>query len=184
VQCPKEKTESLMDVVLNGGLPAKHCPACEGNWILPEVYHDWQQQQEPQAIAPVPSDLDIGYEPSSLDARAGLCPECHGFLARARINLNPAFYVERCARCGGIWCDRHEWDVLMHLGLHVDIPYLFTADWQQLTREQEYFDRERRATVEKLGEDLAQQIFDLAEKLEQHPNGDFGVAYLMRRFTE
>jgi len=184
VQCPKDKGESLMEVVLTGGLSAHHCPACEGNWIVPEVYYEWQQQQEPRKIEPVPTDLDIGYEPSPLDARAGLCPECHGFLARARISLNPAFYVERCARCGGIWCDRHEWDVLVHLGLQADIPYLFTGDWQQLTREQEYFDRERRATIEKLGEELAQQIFDLAEKLENHPNGDFGVAYLMRRFTE
>jgi hypothetical protein len=27
-------------------------------------------------------------------------------------------------------------------------------------------------------------LFELAELLEQHPNGDFGVAYLMRRVDQ
>lgn len=184
MQCPKDKTEALLDMVLAGDLPAKHCPVCEGNWILPEVYHQWRQGQTAQAIAPIPTDLDIGYEPPENDARAGLCPDCHGLLARARVGLNPPFYVERCSRCGGFWCDRHEWDALMHLGLHTDLGFLFSNEWLQLAREQEYFDRERRATIDKLGADLAQQVFDLAQKLEEHPNGDFGVAYLMRRFTE
>jgi hypothetical protein len=41
--------------------------------------------------------------------------------------------------------------------------------------------QERRATIDKLGAELAAQIFELADVLKQHPNGDFGVAYLMRR---
>ena len=44
--------------------------------------------------------------------------------------------------------------------------------------------RERTATAEKLGTDIAEKLFELAKLLEQHPNGDFGVAYLMRRFEK
>ena len=184
MHCPKDRNEALVDVVLSDGLAAKYCPACEGNWIEPEVYENWKQNQSAPPAKPIPTDLDLGYIPAPADARGGLCPDCHGFLARSRVGLTPPFYVERCGRCGGVWCDRGEWDVLSHLGLHTAIDYLFTNDWQNQTREQEYLDRERRATVDKLGEELAHQVFDLTEKLEQHPNGDFGVAYLMRRFTE
>lgn len=184
MHCPKDKGESLVSVVLSGGLAAHHCPVCEGNWIEPETYGAWRLHQEELLPVPPPEDTDVGYDPAPQDARAGLCPDCKGFLARSRVSVSPPFYVERCSRCGGIWLDRGEWDVLQQLGWEGAIAYLFTEDWQNLMREYEYADRERRATIEKLGEDLAQQIFDLAEKLENHPNGDFGVAYLMRRFTE
>ena len=36
--------------------------------------------------------------------------------------------------------------------------------------------------IEKVGEELANQVFEMAAKLESNPNGDFAVAYLMRRF--
>lgn len=184
MQCPKDRNETLTDVMLDGGLAAKCCPLCEGHWILPEVYEEWQRLQQIPDTVPILADTDVGYRPAPSDLRGGLCPDCGGFLARVRISVKPPFYVERCNRCGGLWCDRGEWDVLRQLGLHTILNHIFTADWQAKTREQEYVDRERRATVEKLGEELAQQIFDLAEKLENHPNGDFGVAYLMRRFEE
>lgn len=184
VRCPKDKEESLVDVVLPGGLAAHHCSACDGYWVEPDIYAAWRSQQEERLPVPLPEDADMGYTPGPQDARAGLCPNCKGFLARSRIGLNPPFYVERCSRCGGIWLDQGEWEVLQQLGWDGAIDHLFTEDWQSEMREQEYAERERRATIEKLGEDLAQQIFDLTEKLAHHPNGDFGVAYLMRRFME
>jgi len=82
------------------------------------------------------------------------------------------------------WCDRGEWEVLVGLGLHTMIDRLFSSDWQSRMREREFTTRERLALIDKLGPDLAQQIFDLSEQLENHPNGDFGVAYLMRRLDK
>ncbi|WP_239651701.1 hypothetical protein [Neosynechococcus sphagnicola] len=61
---------------------------------------------------------------------------------------------------------------------------MFTSEWQVKAREQELAEQERRATLEKLGPELAAQVFALAAALQQHPNGDFGVAYLMRRFEQ
>ncbi|WP_225889303.1 hypothetical protein [Halomicronema hongdechloris] len=84
----------------------------------------------------------------------------------------------------GIWCDRGEWDVLQRLGLDTHIEDIFSGDWQAQMRALEQADRERQALREKMGPELAAQIFELADRLEQHPNGDFGVAYLMRRFEE
>lgn len=161
-----------------------HCPSCGGNWLPPDEYETWQGRQPERVPEPLLGNLSIDYEADPLDAKGGLCPDCHGFLSRTRIALKNSFYVERCPRCGGVWCDRGEWEVLEQLGLHTTIERLFSNDWQVRVREMEYVDRERRATIEKLGEDLAGRVFELAELLEEHPNGDFGVAYLMRRFEK
>ena len=74
--------------------------------------------------------------------------------------------------------------MLQQTGLESHIHHLFSPDWQNLVREREQAVNERRATVDKLGPDLAARVFELADLLEKHPNGDFGVAYLMRRFEQ
>nr|WP_255527189.1 zf-TFIIB domain-containing protein [Oculatella sp. LEGE 06141] len=132
----------------------------------------------------MPTTLDVDYIQSPYDTKGALCPACSYYLARAKVGLKTPFYVERCSNCGGIWCDHGEWDVLETLGLHTSIERLFTSEWQTQVKERDYAEKERRATVEKLGDDLAARVFELAERLEGHPNGDFGVAYLMRRFEK
>jgi Zn-finger nucleic acid-binding protein len=184
VQCPKDRKVTLTVSRLSGDLPAQCCPDCKGTWIPAEEYQTWQSRQTRTNSYPMPKTLDVDYVQSPLDTRAALCPECSCYLARARVGLKTPFYVERCPSCGGIWCDRGEWDVLEKLGLHTAIEQLFSSEWQARVKEREYAARERQATIEKLGEDIAQKVFELAELLEGHPNGDFGVAYLMRRFDK
>ncbi|MFE4107377.1 TFIIB-type zinc ribbon-containing protein [Almyronema epifaneia] len=188
VECPKQKGVSLVEGQLSAGPTAYGCPQCQGNWIAPEHYSQWQASQPqpppPQAVKVAPSMLDLDFEPAELDNRAALCPDCSHYLVRAKVNLkHAAFYVERCPNCKGFWCDRGEWQVLQQLDLHTHLESLFSSEWQNRVRTLEQAERERQATVEKLGSDLAYQVFQLAEKLENHPNGDFGVAYLMRRFN-
>jgi Zn-finger nucleic acid-binding protein len=188
-QCPKEGDIDLQDSQLEPGLATKACPSCGGAWIPPEHYVTWQRSQvdveAPIQVAVLPLTLDTDFKPGTLDNRAALCPDCRSYLVRGRINLNGgSFYVERCPNCAGIWCDAGEWEVLQQLELHTHIDYIFAADWQVQVREQEHGERERLATIEKLGPEIAQRIFELADLLEQHPNGDFGVAYLMRRVDQ
>lgn len=180
MECPKDKTP-LESIRLTGNLPAFSCPHCRGSWIPPENYVEWQEQQPYKSYIRLP-DPDFTCQPAAMDAKAGLCPECKIIMSRSRVGSRTPFYVERCGRCGGIWCDTDEWETLRSLELDTVIEMLFTSEWQSKVKELEYADRERRATIEKLGEDLANQVFALAERLEQHPYGDFGVAYLMRRF--
>lgn len=132
-----------------------------------------------------PMSLNVPFQPAASDNRAGLCPECKHYLVRGRINLQSAsFFVERCPNCQGIWCDQGEWDMLEKLDLASHIEYIFTPEWQAQVRTLENAEREKQATIEKLGPEVAAQVFALAEVLENHPNGDFGVAYLMRRFDQ
>lgn len=182
--CPKDRKTPLTDTCLTDGLNVKYCADCKGTWLPAEEYKVWQKHQPQPALDPAKlSDrLDVEFVQSPYDTKAALCPECGAYLSRARVGWQSAFYVERCPACDGIWCDHGEWNVLEKLGFHTAIQTLFSQDWQARVRKQEGLDQERRATIDKLGLELAEKIFALAEELEQHDKGDFGVAYLMRRF--
>lgn len=188
MQCPKNQRISLVDGTLSDKLPVKHCPDCQGNWISHTNYEEWILSQPPRLAEPKliasSSVTDSNFVPSPNDNRAALCPECQHYLTRARVFYNRCFYIERCMHCGGIWCDKGEWEVLEKLGLHTNIEQLFSHEWQSRVREMEYAEKERQATEAKLGAKVASMVFELAEILENHPNGDFGVAYLMRRFNK
>jgi Zn-finger nucleic acid-binding protein len=188
VLCPKDRKTPLILGNLTSELSAHLCEDCKGHWIPSEHYEKWRAQHRDQEM-PDPSRcreiLDVDFVQSAYDTKAALCPECKHYLSRARINLpqsSSAFFVERCPNCNGIWCDRGEWEILEKLGWHTTIEILFTQEWQARVRKYEVADQERQAIIEKLGEELAEQVFQLATLLEKHPNGDFAVAYLMRRF--
>lgn len=188
-QCPKESEVQLQEAQLAPGLPAQCCPSCGGAWIQPEAYSHWQQQRvdanSEVSLSVLPMSLDLGRQKSPLDSRAALCPGCRHYLVRGRINLKTdTFFVERCPNCGGIWCDGGEWDILEKLGLDTHIEDVFSGEWQAQLRELEVAEREKQATIDKLGPEIAAKVFELASLLEDHPNGDFGVAYLMRRFEQ
>ena len=133
----------------------------------------------------LPLALETGYQPAPLDGQAGLCPECGTYLKRSRVNLRKtSFYIERCPSCEGFWCDKGEWEILEELGLHVQLSVVFAPDWQARIRVLEKVERQRMAVVDKLGPDVAERIFELADMLEGHPHGDFAIGYLMRKFNE
>jgi len=185
VLCPKDRKTELEMGQLAENLEGFHCADCQGTWIPAERYELWQAAQGeviPDAQA-LPEVLEVDFVQSPYDTRAALCPECQHYLSRAKVGLEPSFYVERCKNCGGIWCDRGEWNILTRLGLSATIDRLFTSSWQEQVRQRELSIQERRALREKVGDEVAETVFDLAAILEQHPNGDFAVAYLMRRFS-
>ncbi|MGF1514684.1 MAG: zf-TFIIB domain-containing protein [Elainellaceae cyanobacterium] len=183
MQCPKEQSVELLD---GGQLPdgpaAHRCPSCSGSWIPGEVYRAWRSQQPAAICEPLPKVLASAASASPYDGRAALCPACGHYLARVRIGQPQSFFIERCKNCQGVWCDPGEWETLLAAGLHGAIDQFFSEAWQAQVKALQYQYKERQAIVEKLGEDLASRLFDLARALEEHPDGEFGVAYLMRRF--
>lgn len=188
MHCPKENTIEMVPKQLVEGLMAHYCASCEGSWLPATNYQRWQALNAGLEAIPeevLPLTLETPFEPAPLDSKAGLCPECGTYLKRSRLNLKTAsFYIERCPLCDGLWCDQGEWEVFETLGLHVQIPIAFQPDWQARIRKLEQVERQRMAVVEKLGPDIAGRIFELGDLLKGHPHGDFGVAYLMRKFEK
>ncbi|WP_323364043.1 hypothetical protein [Leptothoe sp. PORK10 BA2] len=174
---------------LAAGLISHSCSICHGSWVAADDYQAWQSTQADPSMGirnlTVPINHSADYQPSRYDNRAGLCPHCGFYLVRERINLQKtAFFIERCPGCRGTWYDEGEWAVLDELGLSAYVPVLFTDEWHNYVRSAEAEFRERAATADKLGPEIAEKLFELAKLLEKHPNGDFGVAYLMRRFEQ
>ncbi|MBZ8179785.1 zf-TFIIB domain-containing protein [Oscillatoria salina] len=186
MQCPKCRKVALVDGTLSTNLAAKQCPQCQGSWLSGDEYETWQAKQHQPVVPPdfFSKNLDVNFTQSPLDAKAALCPECGRYLARAKVSIRNPFYVERCPQCQGIWCDRGEWDILTKLGIHTTLDRLFSTEWQFQLQKQQSAEKERQTTVEKLGPELAQKVFELGEILQDHPHGDFALAYLMRQVAQ
>ncbi|HLO50504.1 MAG TPA: zf-TFIIB domain-containing protein [Kamptonema sp.] len=184
MQCPKCKHPELEEGMLNNHLSVKWCPNCYGIWMPSKEYQGWQeyQRQWPSKSQPK-GTVSPDFAPSPYDAKAAMCPDDGQYLSRARIPFTKTpVYVERCSVCGGIWCDSGEWEILESMGLHAQIEQLFSSAWQAKARLEELAQRERQGIIDKLGEELSQYVFALAEVLEDHPNGDFAASYILRRF--
>lgn len=186
MKCPKCSKAELVDSTLDADLAVKHCQECKGHWIPAESYQTWQAQQSPTPPTPdsLRGNLNVEFGQSPLDTRAALCPECQRYLSRAKVKLKTPFFIDRCNQCGGVWCDYGEWDILTQLGFHTSIERLFERQWQMQVREQQQIHSERQAIADKMGVELAEQIFAIAESLSQHPHGEFALAYLMRKVVE
>lgn len=190
VDCPKCRNIKLLPTPLKtddgGEIMVHRCPKCEGQWISRADYRRWQQTRPPVQATPqllnqpgLPPHI-----PSKTDARAALCPECRRYLSRAKVEYVNPFFLERCAKCEGFWFDRGEWAILDLLGVSGSLEQFFDQEWQMNHREQSAAERERKQLVERLGEDLANQIMTLAETLQAHPYGDFALAYLVRKAAQ
>jgi Zn-finger nucleic acid-binding protein len=184
VQCPKCREVELADLVLAGDLTSYHCQKCEGDWLSGERYQAWQNNQDRPSKINTNLHLDNPVKPGETDGKAALCPECRRYLSRVNVPVEQSFYLERCPECNGFWCDRQEWDILQKLSLHTSLEYLFTSEWQHKIREQKQSVSERQALIHKLGEELANEVFELGKKLADQTNGDFAVAYLARQVAE
>lgn len=186
MNCPKCKKIDLKETKLNQNLKAHQCSQCQGNWINGDAYKLWQsfqigdQIEAPSNLTWIDENLE-GFNPSPFDTNAAFCPECKQYLSRGKVSVNPAFYVERCPQCKGIWCDGGEWEILNQLKLQDQLDSLFSSEWQSTVREKQHQHQEKQALIDKIGKDLASKIFALGDILENHPNGDFAVAYLMRK---
>ena len=176
----------LEDAVLNDIIPVKYCPKSEGFWISAKDYEAWLSSlpvwYAPEETLPYYNQFE-DFVPSLFDGKAGLCPECGTYLSRCRINIKQPFYIERCMSCGGIWFDNsEEWNILEELGLHTKINEIFSSQWQAKVREHQQEMINRETVIDKLGEEIAEYIFQLTDILETYPQADCAATYMLRRF--
>jgi Zn-finger nucleic acid-binding protein len=184
MKCPKCK-DLLSANKLFTNLPSQSCGNCDGQWVDADDYEVWRADQARVAIDPndlLNANLATYQVPAELDTKAGLCPQCQKILSRTRISTNPFFYLDHCQSCNGFWFDRDEPAILEKLQVHNQLETLLTSNWQSRVRATQLLNSEKQAIIDKLGTELAYRVFAFAEILKKHPNGDFAVAYFMRRF--
>lgn len=172
--CPKCKTVTLRPAG-RGGTPVIRCYQCHGMWVTVE---------EAEALALGGTLLDpysMLPQKAGGDAITGLCPEGHGLMTRAKVDLEDAFYLERCARCGGIWFDSGEWQKLASSHLVHHLRDLWDPEWHRRMRAERIERGHRERVVELIGEPLVAEIDRLVGSLEGHAERREAVGYLKQK---
>jgi Zn-finger nucleic acid-binding protein len=151
------------------------CSKCSGFWLPPRALRDASTSERLLRNDVVPS------APLEQDHRTGPCPEGHGLLRRARVTNDHPYFLERCARCGGIWCDPGEWTRLVAAGLPQDLSEVWSPAWRDHLSEEH-----NRASLEadlrsKLGDETFELLERLATELGQRNLGALALAYLRER---
>jgi Zn-finger nucleic acid-binding protein len=176
--CPKCLTQLLVAVDgtrASTGAAALRCPNCSGFWVPPEV-------------VAVPASVDLlgkldthPKQPLGEDKRTGQCPDGHGLLRRARVTFHAPYFLERCARCGGVWFDAGEWSRAAADGLLQNLSEVWSPAWRKHLSDQQSHEALEVDLRVKLGSELFELLHAVASRLEQHPQRGVALAYLSER---
>lgn len=174
--CPKCKNSALISpthLLASGDPQPRTCPRCGGVWLTVKDQRDWEQ------LLDHIHDLKGPDKPERqvADGQTGLCPEGHTILTRAKVDLEPPFYLERCSKCGGVWFDQGELRRLFENHM-VELLPSFWSFREQLQRERKrVHDSDQARLREKIGDDLYDRIGALAREMRDHPDQSEALAY-------
>ncbi len=174
-RCPKCTNGALSPFE---GTAALCCPSCRGFWVPPEAL------RAPDVMAALGEHDARPPRPLEQDHRTGPCPEGHGLLRRARASNEDPYFLERCARCGGVWFDPGEWSRLLAAGLLDNVTDLWSPAWRDHLSEEQ-----NRAALEadlrqKLGSETFEMLERLATQLSERNLGALALAYLRERLRD
>lgn len=174
-RCPKCGPGALTAV---DGSRARRCAQCAGFWVPPLTF------EEPGVVETLKrSDLHPEH-PLEQDHRTGVCPDGHGLLRRARASNDDPYFLERCARCGGVWFDPGEWSRLAEAGLLGDVTNLFSPAWREHLSEEQNRASLRADLRSKLGAETFQLLETLIDRLSEPALRALALAYLQQRLRD
>jgi Zn-finger nucleic acid-binding protein len=174
-RCPKCGPQTLTPVEQTSVL---RCRGCSGFWVPPEAL-------TLPGIVELLLEHDLRPErPLEQDHRTGPCPDGHGLLRRARATNDDPFFLERCARCGGIWFDPGEWSRLAAAGLLGDVTSLWSPAWREHLSEEQNRTSLAADLRQKLGRETFEMLERLAQQLTERDAGALALAYLRERLRE
>lgn len=114
------------------------------------------------------------------DQKTGVCPEGHGIMIRARIEVEEPFYLERCSRCGGIWFDAGELEKIITHNLVGNLSDFWCKSWQSRRRKERSRSNYLESNRKLLGDDVFDEVMKLSEILGQHPEKGRAIALLQQ----
>lgn len=176
--CPKCRSRTLTRVHADDAPGVlQRCTGCHGHWLSEAAVHGLGEVVELRV-----SDPPYGSVSHERDHRTGLCPDGHGILARARVEIGATvFHLERCPACRGVFFDEGELSALATERLLGQLDRLFDPDYQRARRASEVARHLDEATRAALGDTLFDELAALAERLAEHPKRSMATAWLIER---
>lgn len=155
--CPKCRTAELFQPSPRASRLLR-CPSCRGHWLPSD-------EARLEAVYDLMESDDTIRPGLATDGKTGLCPDGHGILIRAKVDLDEPFFLERCPECAGIWFDKGEWNKLARGHLLTNLGDL----WNPARRWRVQQERTEVAYEEKmkfeLGDETYAHILQLAALL-------------------
>lgn len=169
LSCPTCGPEvGLFSVLLaEPALQVDQCRRCGGMWIPAIGYGEWLERDREDGEA----EQDV--EVPEFELRDGpflrRCPTCAYILGRYRVGPEVPFTIDRCHKCGGIWLDAHEWEVLKAKRLHQRLNMIFTQEWQEGLRRRQAAEEEDAYRRRILGSDGYERLLEFEDWVKGHP---------------
>lgn len=177
MKCPKCTDRELAAVKSEGSAGVMSCANCGGVWV------DGAKARDIGRI-PLPSDLVSVEHNRDTDLQAGVCPNGHGILKRAQTHLVGGFYLERCESCFGVWFDQGELQRVLEQGLSDGLFQIWTSLWQREQIELHSRERYEEEILQKLGDELIEQLDRTIGMERDHPHKSLALGYLMKLLRE
>jgi len=178
-KCPACKNVVLDISNLENSLPVMTCNSCGGSWLRANEYTIWLKSQKPGSFDEAKTKEASKRFPVVESNKAAVCPDCGRFLRKFKIGAKVDFHLDRCHNCNGIWLDKNEWESLKVADLHDEINQFFTKSWQQDIQEKETASKFDTMFLEKFGESDYQKIKEVREWLQENPNRNNLIAFLL-----
>lgn len=158
-----------------------HCPLEHGVFLPADLYQEWRRAEPADGSNATPASTEIDAGDFGDIKKAKLCPQDGRIMRRYRVTAAGAFWLDRCAGCGGVWFDGAEWDATVSLGLHDQLPALFSDAWERdieaKAREQYHVDTLR----ERIGAEDLERVEAFRAWAWAHPLRHFILARLNER---
>lgn len=181
MQCPVCKKHMMNPVDLAPDLSGLGCGECAGVWIARTQYDRWRARQpgdlpEPPAAAKGSvADTQKTVQVAVADThKTKICPQCGHLLLPYRVGHGLSFSIDYCGACGGVWCDRSEWDAIMARNLHDNLHDIVSANWQASVRRSDVQEAIEQTYKRLLGADYG-KASDLRVWLREQPQSQRSV---------
>lgn len=123
------------------------CSECSGVWIARATYDAWRAKQ-PGDLPETPMAAQVAVTDTH---KAKICPQCGHLLLPYRVGHGLSFSIDYCGACGGVWCDRGEWNAIKAKNLHDNLHDILSQHWQKAVRQTEVQEAIEQTYVRQLG---------------------------------
>lgn len=151
MQCPLCKKHTMDTLDLAPDLTGSACSECSGVWLDRAKYYAWRAKH--------PCDLPETNTPAQLAVsdthKAKICPQCGRLMLPYRVGHGLSFSIDYCEACGGVWCDRGEWDAIKAKNLHDNLHDIVSQHWQAAVRQAEVQESIEQTYARHLGPNYA-----------------------------
>ena len=108
------------------------------------------------------------------------CPKCSRIMTKYKLTGGVANRLDVCGLCDEAWLDRGEWELLEALQLSLNLPAVFTEQWQRRIRH-ELSEETRRSILKRtIGEAGAERVEGFRAWLNEQRHKPDVMAYLYR----